>query len=303
MREDFGKILTEKVKSKPSGKNFLVNNRRKAKVSCKAAAFDGDTDVDGFMGSRIHTSGHGSYESRKSSTLNMNALRRFLHSKVGKKWDDVYSEIMEGLNLNNLQHLNAWRNLVLYNEVAIKTYMSGNTVMNSDYFGPKRVDGRFIHSCWEFYVDPHDGTLCCFEKVRTKDKWREKREEEINKSRYIEPKNSLIQYHKVKGIWYEFSFREASEEEKKKKSFGKMAAVWNYTAACCDYVWTPVSLNNFVGQIGSFEFCGGYHRQSLWDTCKDLFGGHYLPISKQQISSKEVKRIEAIINAKSKKAA
>lgn len=43
-------------------------------------------------------------------------------------------------------------------------------------------------------------------------------------------------------------------------------------------------------------FFGGYSRpRDMYDYCSRKFGGAYLPICKRQISSKEIRRIESLI--------
>lgn len=126
---------------------------------------------------------------------NLNPLYRFIASKVGEKWDDVYSEICKTLNPNNqvqnhiLQHL--------YDVLEKDTYVGddGHPYVHG-YRGPDRVDvhrGYYGLRRNNLYVCPKDGTI-----KKTKFVPYVRKEQEIA-HKIVSDKEILI---KMDDVWY-----------------------------------------------------------------------------------------------------
>lgn len=90
----------------------------------------------------------------KSLNENLNPLRRFLQSAVGRPWNKVYAEISEHLKPTSTvqQHVRDH----LEDFVAVKTRMKGGVVMVTQRFGGERVLEEDYH---RFYVHPRTGLL------------------------------------------------------------------------------------------------------------------------------------------------
>lgn len=296
------KVLVERPRTGGCGKERIRQNRHLTRQACKDIPFEEDWDTPDFRGmKRVHTSKPNSFDDKKRLNENLNPLRRFLNSRIGQPWDKVYSEIMSGLNLNNAIQFHVWQHLIKFGEVQTKTYMEGNTVMASGVIGPESMTTSYGRE--EFYVDPRDGTL-----RKTKKNPRYRRETVVSNDSYFDPKKPLTQYHKIGEVWYEFKFREATAEEKKKKSFGETVRDFNDKTMKWEWKWRPLSSNKFVGQIVDGKkddlyryYRHDYHYGRLWSVCESLFGGAYLPAEKRQISSKEVRKVEELMKERNRK--
>ena len=274
MKKDFDKILTERPSRGGCGKERIRENRHETRQKLKDAAFDEDIESQDFrsMG-RVHSShGHGD---RKESSCNYGPLYRYLKKQIGKSWNDVYSDIKNNIKLNN------WDVNFILGRVETNTYMDGDTIMIGGYTHYP------IHEAYYelFYVDPRDGTL---QFVASKNRYRRNKNTPRNNC-YIDKKNPLVQYHKMNGIWYEIKMREATELEKTSRRF-------KYNNDSSFYM-VEDKLVDEIKRESNIPYLYAYYAEDLfWKICHVLFDGPYLPISKRQISSKEIKRIESLIN-------
>ncbi len=291
MKEWFDKILVERPRVGGCGKERIRQNRRAAKA-----------DPENAMQFRSMTKIHSSkgYDDRKELNENLKPLRRFLRSRLGKPWNNVYSEIMAGLNLNNAVQYHVWQHLIKLGEVETNTFMQGNTVMIGSGGEPRPVGSYSWQD--EFYVHPKTGLLCVelkqpsiTRKNRIKDNW--------DANRYIDESNPLIQYHKINNLWYEIKLRPATKEEKAKGTFGSWVEVWNNKIGRYINEWRSISSNSLAEQIIGTKTYYWKADQWLWGDCTRVFGGNYLPIvgSKRQISSKEISRIEALMQQRDRR--
>lgn len=116
-------------------------------------------------------------------------LRRLLRSKLGQRWDDIYSELCQRLDTNTVtgQHVlsHVWdyveRNVVLIHEVP---YRKCNRRYGQNQLGYWRD---------EFYVHPDTGIFCIAEKAP---KLSPKKRDDLV---VIDPYH---QYQKLNDVWY-----------------------------------------------------------------------------------------------------
>ena len=297
MREDMSKVLVERPRvGHDTGERVSRHARRTYKQNLRLVKDDEDSNFDSGANTEsisAHTKGH---PKRYSKELNENLkpLRRFLRSRLGKPWDKVYSEIMAGFNMQNAVQYHVWQHLINFGEVETKTYMEGNTVMI--WGGCPRSVGSWYRD--EFYVHPKTGLLC----VAAGRSWKDRRTAPSSQLSYIDPKKPLIQYHQIDDIWYEVQFRRATDDEMAKKQFGHYVRDYDRVLNKIVYKWQFVesSLANELKKGRGFE--GNWRVNQLWNCCENLFGGPYLPLRKQQIGTREIRRIEKFL-AEKKKAA
>ena len=118
-------------------------------------------------------------------------LRRFLRSKVGEEWNDVYSELCQRLKTNTMagQHVigHVWDFVERYvkiidGKVYYKHYQKYRTLLEASYRD-------------RFYIHPETGILCAFEKAPRKRKPKPKQSDILIVDDYH-------QYHKLNEIWY-----------------------------------------------------------------------------------------------------
>lgn len=293
MRNDFHEILVERPRVGHADGEFTS---RQARRTAKHALQNGDEDMDIHISMKGHLK---TFRNKKELNENLKPLRRFLRSKVGQPWDDVYSEIMQNLNMNNPSQHHVWRHLIEFGEVHTKTYMENGQVMIAD--SDPRPAGSYS---WrdEFYVHPITRTLeFAPQQPRYRPAQIQRRSDEY---RYVDSENPLVQWHKIKGIWYEITLREPNDEEKKLGNFGGYRRDWGYSLeGNCRYdrtIWFHTHNNKIADDIWN-EHYGSDMYTALWNRCYMLFGNHYLPTSKRQISGKEAKKIEALRHDQNKK--
>jgi len=128
-----------------------------------------------------------------------------------------------------------------------------------------------------------------------------RRMEMMDRFRYIDSKKPLVQYHCINGIWYEIKLREASASEKKEKSFGEYRRNYNRATFMLETEWCRIYNNAIVDQlVENHREALVFERDNVWELCVSLFRGHYLPISKRQISSKEIRLVKELMEERDK---
>ncbi|MGD1875782.1 MAG: hypothetical protein ACFB02_22405 [Mastigocoleus sp.] len=120
-------------------------------------------------------------------------LYKWLCSKIGQPWNDVYSELCKNLNIKGLsgQHIlsHIW-NFVELHVVLI----DGIPYRKSERDRPLPSYGRYE----QLYVHPDTGILCLVREVQRK---------VTRKYDDVLIINSYHQYRKIKGIWYLITFQ------------------------------------------------------------------------------------------------
>jgi hypothetical protein len=174
MRKDMMTVVTEPARG---GSSY-----RHTKGEKKRLQLEGDDGVQHEgMGRRW------SRTDRRSSRDHLQALRRFLHKQVGRRWDEVYSEICEhapsGSFLGyHLRELISW-------EVSVSVTADGGELRGRH--GWKVYNG-------DLYVCPETNLLKVYDdgSQRKRYRWREKSEYEMLAV------DEDHKYVKVDGLWY-----------------------------------------------------------------------------------------------------
>ncbi|HEY9690617.1 MAG TPA: hypothetical protein V6D15_00250 [Oculatellaceae cyanobacterium] len=124
-------------------------------------------------------------------------LRRFLRSKVGQPWNDVYSELCQRLNPNTIAGKHVIDHLWDYVERHVEI------IDGIPYSKPYWISRTQLISSYrdKFYVHPLTGILCTVEKSS-----RVSRQQD-------QPTNVVIiddyhQYHQINDIWYLITFED-----------------------------------------------------------------------------------------------
>ncbi|RCJ27685.1 hypothetical protein A6770_25425 [Nostoc minutum NIES-26] len=122
-------------------------------------------------------------------------LRRFLRSKVGQPWNDVYSELCQRLKTNTMagQHVldHVWDYVERYVEI-----IDSELYSKSYRWYRIRLDGSYRD---RFYIHPQTGILCAVQKVPRKQKQKPEQTDVVIVDNYH-------QYHKLNEIWYLITF-------------------------------------------------------------------------------------------------
>ena len=315
IRNDIKKVLSEKGKGGSQDGKYTAREYRR---TYKHKLNNDPDETRGMLDTVVSMRGtHDTYNESKHSQINTNVLERYLRSRVGDNWDQVYSDIKE--KTKNYwaggYSCNGTIDDLLHRFLIKDTYMEGNVMMVRGYIGrPCNI--------WEcyygpFYIDPRDKTLQVLPKKRS---YRYRRVVEPNKLAYVSKSNPLIQYHKIKQFWYEIKLREATPDELDRKEFGHWArfshdhfeGVSDYSSIVSVIMAEPETHRGY-----GFHIVGFRDDCKAWCQCRHLFSPslwgrlynywaidmpNYFPISKRQISTKEMRNILKLIEERDKDA-
>lgn len=188
MRSDMKKVVTERPRSgggvkTPKGERRLWQGY----------------DVEDYPKSeKIRTKWINHYGGKNFTDV-LGPLYRFLLSQVGRKWDNVYSEIAQKLPKTSVPNIHVYTHLwrfVIKDAVLIDGVVCYGPDGWFDAGAPIQSYGRYA----QLYIHPRTGLLC---KAR------------MGPSPYLRemPEPCVpgikvypgVQYHKIRGIWYEVS--------------------------------------------------------------------------------------------------
>jgi hypothetical protein len=120
---------------------------------------------------------------------NLGPLRRWLRSKVGQPWDDVYSELCQLINMGTLLGLHL--KLHIFDFVQVDVVLIDGIPHHKHHNGYQRVLVNYRDT--RFYVHPETGILCRVPKPV----------KEMPKKRHdLVAIDEYHQYRQIKGIWY-----------------------------------------------------------------------------------------------------
>lgn len=193
MRSDMFKCIVESARR--GGSTSQIYKRAKRRKLNNPDNWENISIKDSMSGHRNF-----GYECKELSET-LNPLERFLESKVGELWDDIYSETRENLNPNNAVQYHVIQHL--------EWMVEKNVVINEDgdpcYIGYKFGFSQL--SSGSLYVDPNTNRLTKVPEKRNKPK--------DEKSKFMNysygffkktPALCFIQdnmfYFKSKGLWY-----------------------------------------------------------------------------------------------------
>lgn len=195
MRQDFAKQLTERERIHHA--DHYHNYRH-----VKGPRGMDDDEVGGRESMRKRYN-HG-YD-RKSFNENLNPLKGWLRSCIGKKWDKCYSELRTNFDARSVVNAHILEHLYQYIQVHTKV-IDGKVVALSRWSGRGYVPIKEISE--DYYVCPKDGTVKVVNKMarRTLIKQREaeKRQKELSVTRFL---NDCEVLRFIDGVWYHFELK------------------------------------------------------------------------------------------------
>lgn len=183
MRPDMSKVLVERPRK---GGSTKWKNRFRMKGN----------DDDGY----VPTSMRKVHRDRKELNENLNPLIRFLSTKVGHSWDDVYSEICQVCKKTTAVQYHVFQHL--WQLVSVNVHIDENGIV---YSSDKNYR-IYSDSSPSFYVDPVNGTLKLAPKAS---------KFPYSKYRHAQPAVQIVKKDKKcfvrhDGIWYEVTFENFS---------------------------------------------------------------------------------------------
>ena len=138
MRKDMNKVLTERPRYGHS-RNYHEVRRNENSGELE--------DLPHFQGMRAP---YESYDGRKEFSDLLGPLKRFIHGCIGRRYDDVWSEICQAVPSGNTvdDHLKGHAR----REIETNTYIEDEQIFYRSRFGTGRVVSGL-------YVDPRDGII------------------------------------------------------------------------------------------------------------------------------------------------
>jgi len=194
MRHDMSKIITEPARAGVGYYRTLSNDYRRA----KHFKLDEDLNVDDQFSGRINPirSKEVGWEG-KSHRFAYKTAKRFIESRVGKPWDEVYSEIVSICKTSAAKALDL--KSIFLDKVEIHTYISdaGYICYCDAYNGGSTINNG------DLFVHPISGILC---KSKNSESYRAR-----NKRWAIEHKEKLastrrevdgLKFEKIDNVWF-----------------------------------------------------------------------------------------------------
>lgn len=132
------------------------------------------------------------YENKDQTDL-LGPLRKFLRTRLGRRWDDVWSEVCAHADARSLMGEHLRRHVDQYVD---QLRLGPDGVLYDKYGYPFKTESHWDYK--QYYVDPRDGVL----KAVTYVPWPKREKIEL----VLELNGQ--QYHKHDGIWYRVQMRE-----------------------------------------------------------------------------------------------
>lgn len=276
MRSDLNKQLCERQR-RGSSMSYSPWRRDKRHEEQYQVGREDDEAFDGIAGGHRESMTKRYGWDRKSFNENLKPLYGFIHKSVGRKWDDVYSEICSVFDKRSVINQHILVHLDQYVEQQIAVDENGKLYI-TDYQYSWRHDRRLLEesSYVEYYVDPRDGILkrntAMLSRRESNKRARLRREEkELLTKRVIDKTTEL---HKIKfesgiahtedGIWYEVKF----SEQKPVRRFEYWQPVWAKKPLSREVVEYPYVMDVLRGSVREKRYAS----------------------SKRQLAHKELKR-------------
>jgi hypothetical protein len=182
MRSDMSKVIVERPRLRHPLKNGSAYPRGHLKNRWQPNLEDAP---------RIESMG-GTY-AEKWLNENLQPLVRFLRSRVGRRWDDVHSEIAAQISCKSAVQKHVLDHLRDY--VVQNVRIVGSTVQYIRYRGYQPLES--VGMRFRFYVDPQTRKLCLAPVASRK---RRKKDAVDPDRRVLSPDRELRRIH---GVWYE----------------------------------------------------------------------------------------------------
>jgi hypothetical protein len=153
MRQDMHEVVIERPRR---GGRYRYHDCRTRYRGLDLDALDDLPKKQGYRRPYIENWG----DAKEFSDL-LGPLHRFLISKVGQKWDDVYSEIRKTLNPNSTVQIHIMSHVFQFVEIDTRLEDNGEVYVLGRY-------SRYSISSGQLYVHPKTGILCRTPEVSRK---------------------------------------------------------------------------------------------------------------------------------------
>ena len=142
---------------------------------------------------------------RKSLNENLAPLKRYLHKQVGRRWDDVFSEICQRLDTGSTVKMHVREHLDDFVDRHVRRKSDGELWTSQGWGGETKLIDQWV----ELYVDPDDGIIKETRKLCKKqgvlfarNRWRNARRSKSNTDNFIQKRDNLQWFVRLNGLWY-----------------------------------------------------------------------------------------------------
>lgn len=259
MRQDMSKVVTERPRVGMRVKAPKGEGKQKQRLRNK------DYE-DSPKREKIRRKWKSGWWDCKEFTDVLGPLRGYLLKQVGRKWDDVYSEICKTLPAKTLQgkHIRDHIDWMVCKHVQIIDGVPCDGEGGMSYGLPLQGSKYFEL----VYVDPRDGIL-------KKTPEREARRYKKSFNPDVIKVDEKIQMHKIGGIWYEIKVKKVNPDHYKRE--------YKIPLGRRKHSYFTSTHFRMVDSVMGTTYVNEYE----W---KEVYQGNYLAISKKQLNSKELKK-------------
>lgn len=136
---------------------------------------------------------------------NLAPLKRYLHKQIGRRWDDVFSEICRHLDTGSTVKMHVREHLDDFVCLHVRRKLDGALWTSKSWGGEIKVIDQRI----ELYVDPDDGViketrkLCKNQGVLfARNRWRHDKRFKSKPNAFIRKAGHLQWFVRLNGLWY-----------------------------------------------------------------------------------------------------
>jgi len=240
MREDMATVVTERPRAGlrfKAPKGLKKQYERELRDECESKR------------EKIRQKWQVGYEGKQFTDV-LGPIYGYILKQVGRRWDDVYSEICKNLPNNSLNTSHVRGHIEDF--VEVKVILIDGVPYDTRGVSPISNYGRWPFA---FYVHPVTNILCKLKQEKGRYRWKKKAKVGIDV-----PGEPLQQYHFIDDVWYILTLKPVKENPDDR---------YYYTRKVHDM---------------------GYKRSLDRHERSELFGGNYISVGKKQLNSKEVKK-------------
>lgn len=147
---------------------------------------------------------------RKGLTDLLGPLKRWLQSRVGRLWNDVYSEACAAIKPDSIIRAHVKTHLLQFVERHTFMHDGKVCVLDTGYHGRGIIPVTERRYGWNlFFVHPESGLLCATPQKSWKTSRRERKTARPETFRWLDGNSALKQ---INGIWFTCQFRVVSPE-------------------------------------------------------------------------------------------
>lgn len=250
MRKDMKHVIIDRPRTGGDGGKSIPPKGTKKRLHKQMQSEDGTVAYESTARRRVYG------WDCKELNEHLSPLVRWLSSQVGRDWDEVWSEICDGLSVRNATTAH------------VRDHADDFVEKNCTIVDGQLCDSRGVplnKGGWRwhrFYVDPCDNTLREFgDRPKYRYKWNRRKD-------WVPGKNDDHRYYLLDGVWYEVELKP-------------------YPAKAPSYseIWDLVLAAKWDNPKYAY-------RGSTKSVCQSYYGRPVYAAAKRQLNKKEIQRLK-----------